>query len=1077
MRFTGFATLVAGLAISLSPLYSATKAEKEEWKNPQIFEVNRLPMRATFKVDQQKEITLNGTWKFNFCQNPSSRTQGFESLTYDDSSWDNIPVPGLWEFHGYCDPLYVNIGYAWRGHFDNNPPYVPEDHNYVGQYRREFTLPADWSGKQVCLYIGSATSNVRVWVNGKEVGYSEDSKLEARFDITKYVHEGQNQIALEIFRWCDGTYLEDQDFWRYSGIARGVYVYTREQKRLEDVNVKADMHGNISLLSKVTKGIVGVDYEILDPSGKKVLECSALPASRSEREADGCIVLHTSARLESPMLWSAESPSLYTLKVKASTKQGIAESTTIRFGFRSVEVKNSQLLVNGKPILLKGTDRHELSSIGGYVMTRDEMIRDIEIMKQANINAVRTSHYPNDPLWYDLCDEYGIYVVDEANVESHGMGYGEKTLAKVPEYKAAHLVRNRRMVFRDINHPSVIIWSLGNEAGNGENFVAAYNWIKSYDDSRPVQYERAVLEDNTDIFCPMYYSPDACEKYLKNNPKKPLIQCEYAHAMGNSVGNFKEYWDLVRKYPEYQGGFIWDFVDQAARWKTDPNKIGTDHLFIFGGELNDYDASDGSFNCNGFISADRKFHPTAYEIRYQYRSIHTSAANKMAGSFESLLGDDKELKLKVYNENFFIDLSRYRMNWSVEAAGEKILTGVCDNVNAAPGQTIKAGIGITPAQMAKAAGNKDIYLNISWTLKSKDGLLPAGFEVAYDQIPVYVAPMSAYAAGSKSPCGAVTQFSENAENVVFSGQYLSYNAAGDNVVGWKAVFDKNTGALSSYVNAGVEMLLEPLLPSFWRAPVENDMGASLHDKFAVWRNPDLKPVSFNVVRLDACDKITVVYHPVKNNCTLTMTYEIWPDGSIKASEKLGDIKDKTLPDMFRFGMKFTMPGQFATMDFYGLGPWENYADRNSSALMGHYVQSVNDQYYYGYPRSQESGTKTGLKWLKLTDHAGTGLEITSDLRFSGSAIPFSMNELDCTLTDPRPRPNLTNTQKGNPRHSLELLPLAHKDNRSLGKTCVNFELKQAGVGGINSWGTWPLEQYRIHAQDMEFNFVIRPISR
>lgn len=1078
------------MAILCLPAFSAaaySSDEMKDWQDPETVEVNRLPMRATFITDQQKSISLDGVWKFQLCQSPSSRAIGFEAAGYDDSGWGTIPVPGLWEHNGYCDPLYLNVGYAWRGHFENNPPYVPEEHNYVGQYRHTFDIPETWSGKQICLCIGSATSNVRVWINGKEVGYSEDSKLDARFDITKYVKTGENSIALEIFRWCDGSYLEDQDFWRFSGIARGIFVYTREKQRLEDINVTAGMDGKYSLMSVVTPGVTSIDYEILDPDGKPVASMSEKVSKGADKTEDGNVVLHTSSTLASPRLWSAETPELYTLKVSAHDRRGIVESTSVPFGFRTVEIRDVQLLVNGKPILLKGTDRHEMSSVNGYMVSEAEMIKDLKIMKELNINAVRTSHYPNDPMFYALCDRYGFYVVDEANVESHGMGYGKETLAARPDFYKAHLVRNQRMVYRDINHPSVIIWSMGNEAGNGENFEKVYDWIKAYDKTRPVQYEQAMSAYNSDIYCPMYRSPAECEKYLKSNPSKPLIQCEYSHAMGNSNGNFREYWDLIRKYPQYQGGFIWDFVDQAQRWPSDPEEYGTDHIFIYGGDMNDYDASDGSFNCNGFIASDRSWHPQAYEIRYQHRSILTSAAD--SGMTGRLADDNAEYRLKVYNENFFIDLSRYMLVWDVEVGGEKVLSGSVDNVKAAPGETVEVGIGVTRAEMLAAAahaasgtafcsGDTDIYVRAGWVLKRQDGLLPAGHEIAYDQIPVYVAPAAAYMPGISSVNGAVLpRCEESASEAVLSGEFVyACTFEGQRTSPWTAVFDKATGALTSYKIGEVETLKEPLLPSFGRAPVENDMGAGLHNKFRMWRYPEFRAASFNVMKQDSAYVVKVVYEPFGDVCSIEMTYSVASDGSISGCESMRDRGGlKKAPDMFRYGMKFAMPGDFSTLDFYGLGPWDNYCDRKSGALMGHYVQKVQEQYWYGYVRAQSSGTKSDLRWLRVLNPAGTGIEVTSDVRFSGSALPFSQEEMDSALKDLRPRPNPTNVQQGTATHSLHLLKLAHNDERSLGTTYVNFDMKEMGVGGINSWGTWPLEPYRVHPAEYDFNFVLRPV--
>ena len=591
------------LALLAAFLPLAAQTKMEPWQDPNIFEENRMPMRATFVTDQQQTLSLNGLWKFYFNPTVEGRLKGFEAVNFDDRAWDEIPVPGMWDLYGYCDPMYLNIGYPWKGHYENNPPYPALEHNYVGQYRRTFTIDPSWIGKQICLNIGSATSNVRVWVNGKMVGYSEDSKLEARFDLTKYVRAGENLIALEIFRWCDGTYLEDQDFWRFAGIARGVEVYTREKERIEDIHVTAGADGRLKVQAEVTKGVAFVEMEVLDPAGKSVLTSGKVRPVKGTARYEGTVWY--------PALWSAEAPNLYTLRVKASTYKALAENTALEFGFRTVEIVGNQLLVNGKPILIKGADRHELSPSGGYVVTEAEMIRDIRIMKELNINAVRTCHYPDDPRWIALCDKYGLYVVDEGNIESHGMGYGPATLGQNPLFAKAHLARDSRMVQRDFNHPSVIVWSMGNEAGDGPNFEACYDWIKAYDPSRPVQYERALTRNGeshryTDIYCPMYASPDDILRYLQKGTK-PFIQCEYAHAMGNSMGNFKEYWDIARREPGCQGGFIWDFVDQALRWPSD--KPGTDHIYIFGGDLNDYDPSDGSFNCNGVIAADRSLHP------------------------------------------------------------------------------------------------------------------------------------------------------------------------------------------------------------------------------------------------------------------------------------------------------------------------------------------------------------------------------------------------------------------------------------------------------------------------------------
>ena len=1024
--------LILSLALLATLLPLAAQTKMEPWQDPNVFEENRLPMRATFVTAQQQTLNLNGLWKFYFNPTVEGRLKGFEAVGYDDSAWDKIPVPGLWDLNGYCDPMYVNVGYPWRDHYENNPPYPALEHNYVGQYRRTFTVDKSWIGKQICLAIGSATSNVRVWVNGKMVGYSEDSKLEARFDLTKYVHAGENTLALEIFRWCDGTYLEDQDFWRFAGIARGVEIYTREKERIEDVHVTGWADGRLKVSAEVTKGVSRVDLEVVDAAGKAVLTASVKPV-KGMAAYEGAVA--------GPALWSAESPNLYTLRVKATTKKGPAENTCIPFGFRTVEVVGNQLLVNGKPVLIKGADRHELSVTGGYIVSEAEMIRDIRIMKELNINAVRTCHYPDDPRWLALCDQYGLYVVDEGNIESHGMGYGPATLAKNPLFAAAHLARDSRMVRRDFNHPAVIIWSMGNEAGAGPNFEACYDWIKAFDPSRPVQYEQGVIGREkrslryTDIYCPMYSSPDSDRAYLQH-ADKPLIQCEYAHAMGNSMGNFREYWDLIRSEPAYQGGFIWDFMDQALRWPSD--KPGTDHVYIFGGDLNDYDPSDGSFNCNGVIAADRSLHPHAYEVRYQYRSILTQA-----GAAPGVV--------EVYNENFFTDLSGYRLLWTLEADGKPVRTGVVENLDVAPQatRTLDLGIGRLPY-------GRFITLTVRYLLKEAAPLLPAGFEVAYDQIVLREEP--ALPVGTSESVKGVVKTDETASAYTFGGTVSRPGTLSPRSATWEVTVDKNAGALTSYKLDGKELVSAPMLPCFDRALVENDMGAGFEKRFALWRGLDFKVASVTSKKVGNSCQVDVAFAPIDGKGIVKVSYLVDPNGTVAVSESLedaGGLADAQY--LFRFGMRFAMPGRYSDLDFFGLGPWENYADRNSAALLGRYRQRVEDQYHYGYVRAQESGTHTGMRWMRLLDEAGTGLELSAPTPFSASALPFSLEDLETHV------------------HSLELKSKAHENERSLGTTYVHMDLAQMGVGGITSWGTWPLKEYLLPAKPYDFVFTLAPV--
>lgn len=1044
--------------------------ELPDWQNPNLLQINRYPMTATFNTGGN-HLSLNGEWDFKWYETLEDRALDFFKPEYYITGWDVMPVPGMWELNGYGDPLYLNIGYAWRTWYKNDPPFVPVERNHAGHYRKTFTLDQSWAGKDIFLHIGSATSNVRVWINGKEVGYSEDSKLEARFDITKFVKEGENLIALEVFRWCDGTYLEDQDFFRFTGLARDTYLFSREKKRIEDINVVASADGKADVLVEVTKGVTSVELEILDPQGKSVAS-QTLAVKSNVRSERGLPVIETELSVAEPKLWTAETPWLYTLKVASYDKKGQTEATAISIGFRDVRIVGSQLLVNGKPVLIKGANRHEINPYKGYVVSEEDMVKDILIMKQLNINAVRTCHYPNDPLWYELCDRYGLYVVDEANIESHGMGYNELTLAKNPIYEKAHVDRTYRMVKRDFNHPSIIVWSLGNEAGNGQNFYKTYELIKSMDASRPVQYERAELEDNTDVFCPMYHTYDECVEYLENNPPKPLIQCEYAHAMGNSLGGLKEYMDLTRKYPSYQGGFIWDFVDQAQRWPSDPAKTGSDHIFIFGGDFNDYDPSENSFCCNGIIAADRSYHPHAYEVAYQYRSIHTAATPE-----EAMAG-----KVNVYNENFFIDLSKYRMEWSVEVDGQKVLDGVTGSLDVAPQQTKTIDLGFTAEDIRQAAGLcclscADVYLNVSYILRKKDGLLPAGFQVAYDQICLNEMPQAKF---DGSVIAGLPSYSQNGSEHVFSGIMTWDGTMASRSLPWKVVFDAQKGTLVSYVLGQDEFVSEPLSPCFGRAVTENDLGAKLEKHLADWLYPDFKVTSFDVKAEANCYNVTVAYAPLQIKtindkkesveCTaaLSLSFKVYADGTVEGVESLKDGGNLSEAIMIpRFGMEFAMPGEYSVFEFYGKGPFENYCDRNSAALIGHYVQRVEDQYHWGYARPQESGTKTQLRWMKVTDDNGTGLMITSDERFSASALPLSRRQLDMSITGGGRR------DRGDQRHSLELKKLACENMRSLGKTYVNIDLMQMGLACINSWGAMPLPEHRVKGEQ-EFRFIIRP---
>lgn len=1055
------ATLLAGLLLGagLHPA-AGTPRPTEAWQDPAVFARNRLPMRTDFKSDAPRQ-SLDGVWKFRWYETPDGRARDFFLPGTDDSAWDEMPVPGMWELNGYGDPVYLNIGYAWRGHYTNNPPLVPTERNHVGQYRRRFTVDPSWAGKQIILHIGSATSNLRVWINGREVGYSEDSKLEARFDITRYVKPGaENLIALEVFRWSDGTYLEDQDFWRLSGIARESYLLARSKEHVEDILVETDSHGRLSWTVLTTRGIRSVRVEI--PELGYAAEAQVATSEQGLKRFCG------EASFPGVTPWSAENPRLYLMRVRPAGNSAPTGCDSLRIGFRDVRIAGGQLLVNGAPVLIKGVNRHEISPTGGYVVSEEEMIRDIRIMKSLNINTVRTAHYPNDPRWYDLCDRYGLYVIDEANIESHGMGYEEATLAADPAYEAAHLDRVSRMVRRDRNHPSIIVWSLGNEAGNGPNFEKAYDWVKANDPSRPVQYERAVLERNTDIFCPMYSSYEMCEQYVASSPERPLILCEYAHAMGNSMGGFKEYWDLVRKYPSFQGGCIWDFADQALRRSVDPALFGTDHLYAFGGDYNDYDPSDGSFNCNGLVAADRTPHPHAREVAYQYRSIHTWASPE-----EALNGT-----VHIRNEYFFSDLSDFMLRWEIVRNGEAILTGTCSLPDIAPQATGNCRLGYSRQELLDAAGPEalqtaDLYLRVHHTLKRQQGILPAGTELSYDQIAI--CEKLTY---EPRITRGIPTIEEQGDLVVFSGR-----SDGENGTPWSATFDRKAGALTGYRIGRREMIASPLLPCFGRAVTDNDVGVQIFEaggkvfrqRVDLWNWPEWRPEHFEVRKEQDHATVEIVYRPIGEYLRVAVTYRIHADGTLTGLLETRDAgKLAQAPEFFRVGMEMAMPGEFSTLDFYGEGPHETYIDRQSSALTGRYVQSVLDQYHYGYVHPQESGTHVGLKWLRILAPDGTGWTIgSSGGEFSASALPFSRRELNAYATPYNPP--AWQTPQSPYRHSLELKPLAHADDRVNGRTWVNFDLKQMGLGCVNSFGALPRPEYRIPAGVYRFEFTLSPV--
>ena len=1035
-----------------------------EWHDLQVNEINRLPLHTLHfaydpndfpgtgaeyldKKQSMNYMSLDGTWKFNWVANADQRPTDFYKTDLDDSKWKNIQMPGNWEMLGYGQPEYVNVGFGWRGHFDQQPPAVPTKDNHVGSYRREINIPANWDGKRVIAHFGSVTSNIYLYVNGQFAGYAEDSKVAAEFDITPYLKKGKNLIAFQTFRWCDGSWCEDQDFWRLSGPARENYLYARSKDhRLLDVRVETELKNNykdgaLNITAKL-QGNTLAYFGLYDPDGKEVI------VTGTDNVKNG--VAKYQLRVKNVRKWSAETPNLYTLVVSPIQNGGQYapyEIIQVKVGFRKVEIKNKQLLVNGQPVLLKGANRHEIDPDAGYNVSEQRMIQDIMMMKRLNINAVRTCHYPDDPRWYDLCDKYGLYVVAEANQESHGFQYGDDAAAKKPEFAKQILERNQHNVSMFFNHPSIVTWSLGNETVMGDNFIQAYKWIKSQDKTRPVQYEQARRGEGTDIFCPMYYPVSACEKYAKDpNSPMPLIQCEYNHTMGNSGGSLSDYWTLVRKYPIFQGGFDWDFVDQALHRKIVkpmsilPYRLNNEELrkieYTYGGDYNKYDPSDNNFNCNGIIGPDRQLNPHAYEVAYQYQNIWAKMVSAETG------------QVSVYNENFFRDLSNYALAWSLEEDGVETQNGTIADLDVPAQQTRTYTI---PYDRSKITG-KEVFLNIDFRLKNSEPLMTAGQVVAYAQLPVV----------TKQACDG------DCSKMLAEGhgkKKMKLAAKKDNVVAVTTPnltfkLDRTTGLISEYAYNGKSMLGEggTLKPNFWRAPTDNDMGANFQKKFKVWKNPQMNLKNIDVKKDKKANTVTIVtsFDMPEVQGQMDITYLVFANtGAVKVTEDFKATEGAKVSDMFRFGMLLQMPYSMEKSTYYGRGPIENYSDRKDCMRIAIYNDEADNQ-YFPYIRPQESGTKSDIRWWKQTDATGLGLQVKSCSPFYASALHFDTEELD-------------DGDEKEQRHSFDL-----KKSKF---TNLFLDAAHMGVGGENSWGAWPLEKYRVHYGNKTFNFVLIPQTK
>lgn len=1022
-----------------------TATAAEDWENPGKFAEGRLSHRATaypypssaealkgdFKASPWYE-SLNGKWKFHYSQKPSDRPKDFYLTGYDTSGWADITVPGNWEMQGYGVPIYVNTRYI----FPKNPPFTSHDDNPVGSYKRSFEIPASWDGRRIFIHFGSATSGMYVWINGRKAGYVQGAKNPAEFDITPYVHAGRNEVACEVYRWTDGSYLEDQDFWRLSGLERDVYLYSTANRRIEDFFARAGLDGkykdgvldlDVDLVN-YTSGATPVKLtaELFDKGGKKVWSATR----KCDMAPDNTTQATFNANVRNVARWSAEIPNLYTLVITlADIKGKTIESTSTKVGFRTVEIRNAQLMVNGRPIEVHGVNLHEHNELTGHAIDRETMMKDIRMMKRNNVNAIRTSHYPQSPMMYDLCDEYGLYVVDEANIEIHGMGvvHNHPDTTVHPAYRAdwhdAILDRETALVERDKNHPSVIIWSLGNEAGNGENFKSAYRWIKERDKTRPVQFEQADETWNTDIVCPMYPSIGHMKDYAaRKDVTRPYIMCEYSHAMGNSSGNFQEYFDIIRNSPHMQGGFIWDWVDQGfVRHDEDGRKY-----WAYGGDFGarNYD-NDDNFCINGLVNPDRTPHPGLYEVKKVYQDIRFAP-------------DVKKGTLTIENNFIHKDLSGYDFDWQLLRNGGIVKKGSFARVNAAPGKIVTVRMPLDGVALDDGA---EYYFNIFANVREGDEIIPAGHEQARGEVELTAhKPFAPQIASAQAPSVEETS----------KGWTVK---AGD-----VELFFTKEGWIKSYAVDGRKLFSNGIKPSFWRAPTDNDWGNNAHRRLNAWRCAfdNSTVTSADLAKDGATVKVTVVRNMQDVNCGLKTVYTVYGDGTLGVTETLMPHADAYIPEMMRFGTSIALPKQYDNFRWYGRGPWENYSDRKHSSFVGIYEGKVADQ-YFPYIRPQESGNKTDVRWAELTDKDGFGLRVTGEGLLNVSALDVTPESLD------------PGTDKHN-MHQSDVWP-------DRWNVYLNVDYAQRGLGGDNSWGAAPHRPYILTPSDYSYTYFLTPVTK
>ena len=1052
----------------LSMIYFCVPAiaqQMPDWENPKLTGINNEPPHASFLPYPDEasalknewsgtpySILLNGTWKIRMADNPDGRILDFYHVGYDVSAWDDIQIPATFEVHGYSYPIYVNQPYEFEHLMEPNPPHVPADSNPVFMLRRNFAVPATWDGRQIFLRFNAVKSFFYAYVNGEKIGMGKDGKTPVEFNITHFVKPGKNTLAVEVFRWCDGTYLECQDMWRMSGINRDVFIYSTPDVRIRDffvtgelvddyVNENFRVSVEIQNMSSMDAGCQMPDTGcwMLDV-GLFESNDSKEPVFRTtvpvEVPANGEKRFTISEKIANPRKWSAELPNLYHVVLTLKDPAGkTVMSTGCRMGFRTSEVKNGQFLVNGFPVLLKGVNRHETDPVTGHVMTRERMLQDIRLMKEANINTVRTCHYPDDPYWYELCDEYGLYVIDEANIESHGMGYDpDRTLGNNPDWLEAHLNRTERMVERDKNHPCIIIWSLGNEGGNGSNFVATYEWIKHRDSSRPVWYERAQQSYNTDIFCPMYTGVEYLKRYGFTKQLRPLIMCEYAHAMGNSTGNLQDYWDVIEAYPQLQGGCIWDWVDQSllpgeSPGKSDPAGKGDlpGHPYTYGGDYGGANVpSDQNFLDNGIIFPDRSVHPGYWEVKKVYQYV----------KFEP---DDPNIpSVKIRNNYAFFDLENTEIVWEIQGDGERVLSGAFLPFKLNPGEEKDL---VIPAEPLIKQPDIEYLLNIYLKTTKPWGLYPSDFTLASEQFPLasFSIGMPEYPEGLKP-----LELNETASVITVSGE------------DFEVVFDLMTGEMRLFQYRNTQLIKQGPVPNFRRAPTDNDIGNRLYERCGEWYEASisrhLEEISTRTISSDQVE-VSVVYTLPAVTSTEIIRYEIRSTGEVvvTASLNTGDVK---LPELPRFGIQMQLPGNFNQVTWFGRGPWENYQDRKTSAFVGCYSSSV-DELYTPYIRPQENGYRTDVRWVEFSGKEKVGLLIKGSPLIGFSALPYTYEDLA--------------SYKRGGKHTWDLKKRDFID--------VMIDYKQMGVGGDDSWGAWPYPAYLLPAKEYTFSFSMKPLVK